>query len=209
MNCRLASAAGIYQLAEAGLITTTAIATAPSAGVPYSTTARTSKAFRILGYVEYTTGLATAGTWSAAPDIVQLFGPGIARPGEVIQTLQAATIVTTSTTSSTYQTTNLSQAITLSGAANMVEIIACYNSYSTNSGVYVETQIHRGSTALGAMNHHSLAQEVFATQHYLDCPGAAGPTTYMIKVRNNNNSNTVYFNINGIACSMLIKEIQA
>lgn len=62
--------AGGNDLSETGLISTTAIsAGATSANVIYSTTARTSVAYRVVGYVESTQ--ATAGTWVTAPSTIQ------------------------------------------------------------------------------------------------------------------------------------------
>ena len=62
--------AGGTNLDETGLISTTAIAGGSnSASVVYSTTARTSVAYRVIGYVESTQ--ATAGTWASAPSTVQ------------------------------------------------------------------------------------------------------------------------------------------
>jgi type II secretory pathway pseudopilin PulG len=57
-------------LTETGLISTTAIsAAATSASVIYSTTARTSVAYRVIGYIESTQ--ATAGTWATTPSTIQ------------------------------------------------------------------------------------------------------------------------------------------
>jgi hypothetical protein len=65
--------AGGNDLTETGLISTTAIsAAATSSSVVYSTTARTSVAYRVLGYVESTQ--ATAGTWATAPSTIQGVG---------------------------------------------------------------------------------------------------------------------------------------
>jgi hypothetical protein len=64
---------GGIDLSETGLISTTAIsAAATSSSVVYSTTARTSVAYRVLGYIESTQ--ATAGTWATAPSTVQGVG---------------------------------------------------------------------------------------------------------------------------------------
>lgn len=64
---------GGNNLDETTLISTTAItAGATSASIIYSTTARTSVAFRVVGYVESTQ--ATAGTWATAPSTVQGYG---------------------------------------------------------------------------------------------------------------------------------------
>jgi hypothetical protein len=62
--------AGGNNLDETTLISTTAIsAGATSASVVYSTTARTSLPFRVVGYIESTQ--ATAGTWATAPSTIQ------------------------------------------------------------------------------------------------------------------------------------------
>lgn len=64
--------AGGVDLSETGLISTTAeggAGAADSATVVYSTTARTSVAYRVIGYIESTQ--ATAGTWATAPSTIQ------------------------------------------------------------------------------------------------------------------------------------------
>jgi hypothetical protein len=69
----LVNMSGGSELDETGLITTTAIAAASnSATLYYSTTARTSVAYRLVGYVESTQ--ATAGTWATAPSTIQGVG---------------------------------------------------------------------------------------------------------------------------------------
>ena len=63
---------GSTQLDEANLISTTAeggAGAADSASVIYSTTARTSLAYRVIGYIESTQ--ATAGTWATTPSTIQ------------------------------------------------------------------------------------------------------------------------------------------
>lgn len=61
---------GGTNLTETGLISTTAIAAASnSASTVYSTTARTSVAYRVIGYIESTQ--ATAGTWATTPSTIQ------------------------------------------------------------------------------------------------------------------------------------------
>src|SRR5262245_17361104 len=71
------AAAGIrYPLRESGIMSSTAeggAGAADSAGVAYTDTAVTSKAYRSLGKLLWSTPLGTAGNWSAAPDVVSLF----------------------------------------------------------------------------------------------------------------------------------------
>lgn len=44
-----------------------------------------TKPYRLLGYLEWPSGLTTAGTWDAAPSIVRLLGVNMPTPGTVIQ----------------------------------------------------------------------------------------------------------------------------
>ena len=62
--------AGAVDLSETGLISTVAIsASATVVNVVYSTTARTSVAYRVIGIIRSTQ--ATAGTWATAPSLIQ------------------------------------------------------------------------------------------------------------------------------------------
>jgi len=58
---------------------------ADSAQVIYAGATVSSKAMTILGYMDWSAGLATAGTWAIVPTTIQLFGIAIPLPGEVIQ----------------------------------------------------------------------------------------------------------------------------
>lgn len=61
---------GGTQLDETNLLTTTAISSgSTSASVVYSTTARTSLAYRVIGCIDSTQ--TTAGTWATAPSLIQ------------------------------------------------------------------------------------------------------------------------------------------
>jgi hypothetical protein len=66
---------GGTQLDETNLVTTTAeggAGAADSASTVYSTTARTSLAYRVVGFIQSTQ--ATAGTWATAPSTIQGYG---------------------------------------------------------------------------------------------------------------------------------------
>jgi hypothetical protein len=66
---------GGNQLDETNLITTTAeggAGAADSANVIYSTTARTSVAYRVIGFIDSTQ--TTAGNWATAPSTIQGYG---------------------------------------------------------------------------------------------------------------------------------------
>jgi hypothetical protein len=72
---------------------------ADSAQVIYTGTAVTSKAMRILAYMDWNSGLGTAGSWSATPDKIQHFHSGVALPGTIQQIVNTETgAVATGTT---------------------------------------------------------------------------------------------------------------
>lgn len=135
MNCRTSS--GVYPLNQFGIASSTAeggAGAADNAGVFYTGTAVTSKAYTVIGYLEWASGLTTAGTWDAAPSRIEVFRPGNPLPGTVIQT--QATAFTTSATGTTIlpqdntipQITEgneyMTQAITPTSTANDLEITA-------------------------------------------------------------------------------------
>lgn len=61
---------------------------ADTAQVIYTGTAVSAKAMRVLGYLEYSAGLAAVGTYGIVPTKLQLFGQGVSLPGEVVQTIR-------------------------------------------------------------------------------------------------------------------------
>lgn len=77
----------LYSLIDNGIASSTAeggAGAADSAGVFYTGTAVTSKAYRVLGSIEFNSGFAGLGTW-VNPDQVDLYRPGGKLPGDVLQ----------------------------------------------------------------------------------------------------------------------------
>lgn len=135
INCL--SGTNIYPLGQFPIASSTAeggAGGADSAQVFYTGTAVTSKAYRILGYVTYESGLGTAGTWSATPTRAQLYHPGVPLPGMPVQTQRSATsAVASGTTLIPFDDTipqssegvnwaNLSTSITPNSSSNLLEI---------------------------------------------------------------------------------------
>lgn len=123
---------------------------ADSAQTWYTASAVTTKAFRIIGYVESTQ--AVAGVWSTAPSKVQLFGRGQYKPGSVIQRINSVstTVATTNNSAGVYNTLTpaQTQAITLNYAGNPVRV-RVFGTNSTNGAQPVQLQILRGGSVIG------------------------------------------------------------
>ena len=97
-------------LDESRFLSTTAISTgADVADTLYSTSGLTSKPFRVIGYMEWTTGLATAGTWNAVPTVVYSSVAGVHVPNRKVRFRahkngSAQAIATTTVTKVTFGT---------------------------------------------------------------------------------------------------------
>ena len=183
------SPTAIAPLNEAVVASSTAISSAAtSAGTFYTPngTTVTSRAFRILGYVDYASGLTTAGTYVSAPTTIQLFGPGIRRPGDTVQVVQ--TSITTSVTNSTtgsYTSSGLSASITPTSTPNLVEFVHSGTANMGSVGRSGEFTTLRGATRVGPVVRMTNDTATNAAPRipltigpWLDAPGAASSVTY-------------------------------
>jgi hypothetical protein len=113
------TATEIFELDESAVQSPTQVAGGSNtAGTFFSATAGiASKSFRILGYVEATE--AVAGTWDTAPSKIQLFGPGIKKPGDIIQT---NTVLTAAANSGAGQFSNNNTIPTTAGGTQFMSL---------------------------------------------------------------------------------------
>lgn len=103
---------------------------ADSAQVIYSNATVTTKAMAVLGFLDWGSGLGTAGTWSAVPTTIQIYGEGVSLPGDTVQVARNELGSTSTSTTvlpddgTTPQITEgvefLTQAITPTAAANLL-----------------------------------------------------------------------------------------
>lgn len=204
INC--SDSTHIYPLDESDIPSGVAISTgSDSAGVFYTASTVTTKAFRILGYIELTQ--ATAGVWLTAPTKIQLFGVGIKRPGEVVQTIYKVNTTTTAPGSGSLTATSLSQAITLSSLANPV--LAQANGHmAIGASFTMVAQIYRDTTAVGSVaelaNNTAANPTGGAAMLALDIPNTAAPT-YAVKIQAN--STTQSWNPGAVNTTLLLQEL--
>lgn len=181
INC--SNSGAIFPLPENGTASSIGItATSTLPGVFYSNTTASSAPYRIVGYVDYASGLGTPGTYSSLPTTVQPFGPGIKKPGDIVQVVApnlstvAPTTLTTGLTSSV-----ISATITPSSAVNLIRFSAAYSILTSTGTATVTTQMYRNAVT----TFSNIAKFVGTTGMMLvqgvDNPGTAAATTYLIK----------------------------
>jgi hypothetical protein len=210
----------IFPLDESTPQTSVAMsASATSAGVFYTPngTTVTNGAFRILGYVEYATGLTTAGTYASGPTKIQVFGPGVYKPGEAVQRVQVFSNSVSSTSSASFQPSNLAKNFTKASAANSINIVSTGTILNQSGAVTTSgsIQIFRGNaactTALGANITTSLAAAFAAAASvaYLDIPAASGTASAQYTTCIAANGTTgVQFPNTAYGATMIFEEIQ-
>ncbi len=188
---------------------------ADSAQVFYANATVTSKAYAILGYASYETGVSTAGTWANSPTRLQLFGPGVPLPGARIQILATSTSTAGFTTSTTYValTSGMTQAITLTSAANLVKVDTFGNALNSGSTSYFFRLSRGTSAATGlfgseARSNFTSAQNLTAAMMGFDFPGVTTSVTYAIQGKSSGGNTISYPDASAFA-TMSVEEIMA
>src|SRR6266446_873143 len=153
----------------------------------YAASTLSSVVFRILGYVESTQ--ATAGTWATSPSKVQLFGPGVKRPGDIVNTAYFTQNVLDNFSSTSF--------VALSGmAVNLQMSAACNLAWIDSFGMVnianstgANLQLSRGATnntnMIGAQATSTNAQgssQIYAMSvNAYDLPNASGSVSYALQ----------------------------
>lgn len=186
-----ATPTNVYPLGQFPIATSTAeggAGGADSAQVFYTGTAVTSKAYAILGYAAYETGVTTAGAWASTPTRLQLFGDGVPLPGTAMNPVYATATSSTSCTSTSKVQTNTQVTITPSSATSLVRVNA--RGVGTNgvgSATALAAQLSRGTSPalFGTIVGSGLNQiTVPFSVDGLDAPGVATATTYSVYIWN-------------------------
>jgi hypothetical protein len=176
----------VYPLAEEVLQSTGAgTGGGTSAGTIQTSVASLSgKAIRIIGYINVTW---TSGTGWGSPTKVQLFGPGVHKPGERVQLVSASTSASTACNGSNVQTA-LSGSITPTSPVNLIRIEADAD-YQNGSGANTagDEQLSRGSgpTYIGpqwtwGLVTGSASNDFSGFIRALDAPATTSSTTYYL-----------------------------
>lgn len=200
INC--STATQIFPLTENTLHSSIAIsAAATSAGVYYTPngTTVTNAPIKILGYVDYSAGLGTAGTYTTTPSTIQIFGSGIKKPGDIVQTVYGNTSTPVSTSSVSFSASNVTASLAPTTTINPALVNAsCYMQLGAASDVISNIVLRRGtSTNIGQSGNFGatgIANGLtgFVTLSALDVLGTTSSTAY-----------TMYFNSSGAgACAV-------
>lgn len=155
-----------------------------AAGTLYTSASVSNNAVRIIGYMDYGTGLGTAGTWASNPTMMQACIPPFTckRPGDVMQTVYntTTTIGTAGNTSFVAFSTGQSQAITPTSSPNLVKVSAAGDA-CIGGAILMSMQVTRGGSAVGPVLESTPAASSSRNTmvfNFLDAPGSAASQTY-------------------------------
>ena len=214
INC--STSTNIYSLNDGVLASSTAeggAGAADSAGIFYTGTAVSSKAFRILGYIEWSSSGLTAGTWTTTNLLyTQLFGPGIKKPGDLIKMKMVTSTGTASTTGTTYVDGGFSGGtITPESAANIIKVTVCGTFRQSTSGVRGYCRLARTSNSnmFGTENTLFVTGTapiiVPVTLQGIDAPNSISSITYLVMIKDGSGGTTIW-NGESVNCSMILEE---
>lgn len=152
-----------------------------SAGVLYATAGVAADAVRIVGFCEFSSGLGTAGAWASSCTGLQTFGPGVSKPGAVVQSTATSTTTAGTTSSATFAqlTSTQTLAITPTSKINLIRAFAQGSmGISASSNGFIQMQ--RGTTLIGnpielSVNTTTIAPAAITI---LDAPAATSAQTY-------------------------------
>lgn len=192
INCLDNTSQQIFSLTEWALGSSTAIGTgADIAGVIYTGTAVASKAYKVLGFIEWgTSGIDVAGTWTTTNlNRLQIFGPGVPLPGSIVQVVFKTDNGGGATTSSSFVVSPVNISITPISAANVIKVIIGANWTITATNTISVARLSRGtSNGNNLFGSESMAGITDVLYSKIYCsgynkPNTTGSQTYSLQVR--------------------------
>ena len=204
INCR--SGTNIYPLGGVGIASSTAeggAGAADSAHVFYTGTAVTSKAFAILGYMDWAAGLTAAGTWDIVPTTIRLFSEGCKLPGDTVQSANQETQTNATASTATWTDTNSTVSLSPTAAPNVVAVFAAgpLGILSASADKRAQARLSRGGSQIGVgtQNYKGEAgtQIVGVSMAAMDAPGTVSSCTWTVQIQTNDASQTAFYGHTG------------
>src|ERR1700719_728045 len=175
--------------------TTTIGGSSNTAGMLYATAGVAADAVRIVGFCSFGGGLATAGAWASSCTSLQIFGPGVAKPGDVVQEVFAQTGSGVGNATGTYVASNVTASITPTSAVNLIDLDLSA-AVTGGASAVVTSVVRRGtltnvsqSFALGTASNIGTPAIPIAF-NVLDAPGVVAATPYTLYFNNSNGNNS-------------------
>lgn len=189
------SGTNVYQFKQSKLASSTLVSSTATAAQTFYTAGAgvSAKAYCPIARLEWSSGLAALGTWTA-PTLVELWGPGMALPGDVVQIRHVVKTdtFTSSTTGALTDITGLSASISPSSAHHIVRAVIRIVGQTDTSATAGGIALLRGSTnigggtaasnrvaAIGGLPRTTDGNSMFTvTAEAYDAPGTTASTTY-------------------------------
>jgi hypothetical protein len=196
------SGTNILSINEASLQTSASGTSGGSSAQTYycNISSVTSRAVRIVGYVDIQE--VTAGTWATAPTTVQVFGPGVKRPGEIVSSWSSTITAGTTINSSAPTLSSITISVTLSSAANITRLRA--NTVYRNVGAtgLALGQLGRsGPTLFGNLTYINVSSTNIATWTGSDFPNTLSAITYGVYAWQTSGNNILFCDGGSIVCT--------
>jgi hypothetical protein len=197
------------------ITTTTISGLSTSLGTLYSTTGVSNDAVRIIGFCDFSSGLATVGSWASACTTLQPMGPGIKKPGDIVQIVTASTTTAGTATTATYAAlaSGTTIAITPTASMNLIKVEADGSLLDSSASTSIaRLQLSRGVVAntgiFGTTAVNNTVSGVCpARVSGYDAPGTTSSTTYAVQGKVSSASGSISFPNSGDTATFTATEI--
>lgn len=199
---------------EGTLKTTITInASAGTGGTLYTAAGVTLDSVRIVGYCDFANGLPAVGTWGSACTTLQVFGPGIKKPGDVVRNTIANTTTVGSTASASFValTSGPTLPVTLNATPNLLRL-TCYGTMTVSANANAFIQLARDTTLIGNPVGYGIGNSAQSTSGapavvaVFDSPGDL--TTHTYTMFGKTSANTLTYPVTGSGSLCEAQEIQ-
>lgn len=154
-------------------------------GALYAAAGVTLDAVRIVGFCDFASGLVTAGTWASACTTLQVFGPGVRRPGDTVQAAYATSTTAATTSSATFAAlaSGVSVSVTPTSTVNLIRVTATGTMNVNTNAATGLIQLTRGTTpqiGIPVSSNTAGNYPLSSVLRAIDAPGTASSTTYSV-----------------------------
>jgi hypothetical protein len=178
----------------------------------YAASTVSSVVFRIICYVESTQ--ATAGTWATSPSKVQLFGPGVKRPGDIVNTAYFTQNVLDNFSSTTFVAlSGMTVSLPMSVACNVAWVDSCGMvnvANSTGASLLLSRGTANNTNMIGAQvtitNAQGSPQVYGSSVAAYDLPNVSGSVSYALQGKSSSGTTCTWGSSGFVAISA--REIQ-
>lgn len=179
----------------------------------YSAAARTNVSF--IALCNFTYAALTPGTWAVSPTSINLYGPNMKKPGDVLQTVTASSVTTTASgASGAYADTTIAATIVVSSIASAVRISAFGGALGTIAASVAKVRLRNttqgytvGGDPAARMTVSDAGSAPLGLISAFDVPTSLSAQTYKVQIGDSSSTTNSFYSDGTAFGKILLEEI--